>query len=109
MEVEAQTQKDYMDSFWERADVEIRGDDALQQGIRFNLFHIMQAAGRDGLTGMGAKGLTGEGYEGHYFWDTEMYVLPVFIYTRPELARKLLDYRYHHPGAGAGARQDPGA
>lgn len=95
MEAEAQAQKDYMDCFWERADVEIRGDDALQQGIRFNLFHIMQAAGRDGLTGMGAKGLTGEGYEGHYFWDTEMYVLPVFIYTRPELARKLLDYRYH--------------
>ena len=98
VQAEIQAQKDYMAHFWERADVEIRGDDALQQGIRFNLFHIMQAAGRDGLTGMGAKGLTGEGYEGHYFWDTEMYVLPVFIYTRPELARKLLDYRYHTLG-----------
>lgn len=95
LEAELQAQEAYMARFWERADVEIRGDDALQQGIRFNLFHIMQAAGRDGLTGMGAKGLTGEGYEGHYFWDTEMYVLPVFIHTRPELARKLLDYRYH--------------
>lgn len=95
LEAEVWAQEAYMARFWERADVEIRGDDALQQGIRFNLFHIMQAAGRDGLTGMGAKGLTGEGYEGHYFWDTEMYVLPVFIYTRPELARKLLDYRYH--------------
>ncbi|MDM0505522.1 glycosyl hydrolase family 65 protein, partial [Clostridium perfringens] len=58
------------------------------------LFHLMQSAGRDGKTGMGAKGLSGEGYEGHYFWDTEMYVLPVFVYTKPDLAKKLLDYRY---------------
>lgn len=87
-------QKKYMEDFWDIADVEIEGDEALQQGMRFNLFHIMQSAGRDGRTGMGAKGLSGEGYEGHYFWDTEMYVLPVFIYTNPELAEKLLDYRY---------------
>ena len=92
---ERQRQREYMDSFWESADVQVEGDEQLLQGIRFNLFHIMQAAGRDGRTGMGAKGLTGEGYEGHYFWDTEMYMLPVFIYTKPELARKLLDYRYN--------------
>ena len=54
----------------------------------------MQSAGRDGRTGMGAKGLSGEGYEGHYFWDTEMYVFPVFVYTDPEIAAHLLDYRY---------------
>nr|WP_288888073.1 glycosyl hydrolase family 65 protein [uncultured Blautia sp.] len=84
----------YMNQYWEKADVVVKGDDALQQGIRFNLFHIMQSAGRDGRTGMGAKGLSGEGYEGHYFWDTEMYVLPVFVYTDPELAAHLLDYRY---------------
>lgn len=88
-------QTDYMKSFWDIADVGIQGDEALQQGIRFNLFHIMQAAGRDGRTSLGAKGLSGEGYEGHYFWDTEMYVLPVFVYTAPELAKKLLEYRYH--------------
>lgn len=93
-EAEEELQKDCMHRFWERADVTVRGDDALVQGLRFNLFHIMQAAGRDGRTGMGAKGLTGEGYEGHYFWDTENYVLPVFIHTNPELARQLLDYRY---------------
>lgn len=89
-------QKLYMKHFWDTADIEIKGIDseALQQGIRFNLFHILQSAGRDGKTGMGAKGLSGEGYEGHYFWDTEMYVLPVFIYTEPGVARKLLDYRY---------------
>ena len=87
-------QKEYMESFWKIADVEIKGNEALQQGIHFNLYHIIQAAGRDGHTGMGAKGLSGEGYEGHYFWDTEMYVLPVLIYTEPEVAKKLLDYRY---------------
>lgn len=88
-------QSAYMENFWKYADVKIKGDDALLQGIRFNLFHIMQSAGRDGRTGMGAKGLSGEGYEGHYFWDTEMYVLPFFIYTAPEIAKQLLSYRYH--------------
>ena len=87
-------QKSYMQDFWKTADVEIKGNEELQQGLHFNLFHIIQSAGRDGKTGMGAKGLSGEGYEGHYFWDTEMYVLPVLIFTEPETARKLLDYRY---------------
>lgn len=90
------SQKSYMEHFWDTADIVIQGknSEALQQGLRFNLFHILQSAGRDGKTGMGAKGLSGEGYEGHYFWDTEMYVLPVFIYTEPDVARRLLDYRY---------------
>lgn len=88
-------QKYYMKNLWENADITIDGDEELQQGMRFNLFHIMQSAARDGKTGMGAKGLSGEGYEGHYFWDTEMYVIPVFIYTNPELAKSLLDYRYN--------------
>ena len=83
-----------MAKFWEAADVEIKGNEALQQGLHFNLFHIIQSAGRDGKTGMGAKGLSGEGYEGHYFWDTEMYVLPVLVYTEPEVAKRLLDYRF---------------
>lgn len=87
-------QKSYIKRFWEMADIQIEGDHALQQGLRFNLFHIMQSAGRDGKTGMGAKGLSGEGYEGHYFWDTEIYIMPVFVYTFPELAKCLLDYRY---------------
>lgn len=92
---EEELQRAYMESFWKNADVTVDGDDALVQGLRFNLFHIMQAAGRDGRTGMGAKGLSGEGYEGHYFWDTEMYVVPVFVYTCPNLARQLLSYRFH--------------
>ena len=90
-----QIQKEYMNQLWKNADIEIEGDTKLQQGIRFNLFHIMQSAARDGKTGMGAKGLSGEGYEGHYFWDTEMYVIPVFVHTNPELAKSLLDYRYN--------------
>lgn len=88
-------QKTYMHNYWENADVILEGQDELQQGIRFNLFHIMQSAGRDGKTGMGAKGLSGEGYEGHYFWDTEMYVMPLLIYTEPETAKRLLEYRFH--------------
>lgn len=89
-------QKKTMHRFWETADIEIlgEGNEALSQGIRFNLFHIFQSAGRDGKTGMGAKGLSGEGYEGHYFWDTEMYVMPVFTYTEPQVTKHLLEYRY---------------
>jgi alpha,alpha-trehalose phosphorylase len=87
-------QKTYMRDFWEQADIEIIGDEATQQGLRFNIFHVMQSAGRNGRTGMGAKGLSGEGYEGHYFWDTEIYALPLFTYTCPEIAKALLDYRY---------------
>lgn len=87
-------QNEFMKKFWYRADVCIDGDDAIQQGIRFNMFHLLQSAGRDGKTNIAAKGLTGEGYEGHYFWDSETYVLPFFVYTYPAIARKFLEYRY---------------
>lgn len=87
-------QKQYLDEFWKEADVRIDGDEKLQEGIRFNLFHLLQAAGRDRHSNIAAKGLSGEGYEGHYFWDTEIYMIPVFLMTRPELARQLLLYRY---------------
>lgn len=83
-----------LDEFWDMADIEIKGDPSLQQGIRFNLFHLLQSAGRDGKTSLAAKGLTGEGYEGHYFWDTEIFAMPFFIYTNPEISRELLKYRY---------------
>ncbi|URZ87353.1 glycoside hydrolase family 65 protein [Floricoccus penangensis] len=79
--------------FWESSDIEIEGDERLQKGIRFNLYHLFNSAGRDGHSSFGAKGLTGEGYEGHYFWDTEMYLLPFFVYTQPEIAKSLLTYR----------------
>ena len=90
----AEEQRLVLDAFWERAGIEIEGDDALLQGLRFNLFHLLQSVGRDGRRNIAAKGLTGEGYEGHTFWDTEAYILPVFLYTEPEIAAKLLEYRY---------------
>ncbi|MFA9216661.1 MAG: glycoside hydrolase family 65 protein [Sphingomonadaceae bacterium] len=87
-------QQQYLADFWQQADVQIAGDDALQQGIHFNQFHLLQSVGRDGRTNISAKGVTGEGYEGHYFWDTEIYIFPFFLYSKPEIARKLLEYRY---------------
>lgn len=89
-----QQQDEFLTEFWSKADVEINGDPAIQQGLRVNLFHLLQSVGRDGLTGIGAKGLTGEGYEGHYFWDTETYIFPFFLYSHPEISRKLLEVRY---------------
>ena len=86
-------QKRELDRYWEISDVRLGGDDELQQGIRFNLFSLLQAAGRDGRTSIAAKGLSGEGYEGHYFWDAETYALPYFIYTHPDIARQLLLFR----------------
>jgi len=88
-------QKQYLAEFWNRSDIEIEGDAALQQGMHFNQFHLLQSVGRDGITNIAAKGLTGEGYEGHYFWDTEIYVLPFFLYSKPEIARQLLLYRFN--------------
>jgi len=87
-------QAQYLADFWSQADVEIAGDDALQQGMRFNEYHLLQSVGRDGKTNIAAKGVTGEGYEGHYFWDTEIYIFPFFLYSKPEIAKKLLEYRY---------------
>lgn len=88
-------QVEFLNSFWEDADIVIEGDKALQQGIRFNEFHLLQSVGRDGKTNIAAKGLTGEGYEGHYFWDSDVYILPFFLYTKPEIAKSLIMYRYN--------------
>lgn len=84
----------FMENFWDDTDVEIKGDPILQQGFRFNALHLLQATGRDGKTNVAAKGLTGEYYEGHYFWDTETYIIPFFLYSQPELVKQLLLYRY---------------
>lgn len=89
----AREQADDLARFWADADVVIDGDAGLQQAIRFNLFHLYQSTGRDGATSIAAKGLTGEGYEGHYFWDTETFILPVLAFTAPHLARRMLEYR----------------
>src|SRR5690606_1291279 len=88
------THQNWWQQFWQQADVQISGDIALQQAIRFNLFSLAQSAGRNGSSNIGAKGLTGPGYDGHYFWDTEIYVVPVMSLTRPDIARQLLTQRY---------------
>lgn len=80
--------------FWDGAELSIEGDAAAEQALRFNLFHLLQSAGRDGVNGTAAKGLTGEGYEGHYFWDTEAFMLPVMAYTAPDVARAMLHARF---------------
>src|SRR5262245_27118349 len=108
-------QEQYLDDFWSRSDVvveDIRPDRTkrttveIQQAIRFNLFHILQASARADDAGVPAKGLTGRAYEGHYFWDTEIYVLPFLAYTSPRIARNLLAFRYKMlPRARARARQ----
>jgi alpha,alpha-trehalose phosphorylase len=96
-------QEQYMDDFWRRSDVRVkdvrlerikRTTVEVQQAIRFNLFHILQATARAEDAGVPAKGLTGKAYEGHYFWDTEIYLLPFLIYTSPQIARNLLIFRY---------------
>lgn len=80
-------------AFWQQTDVELPADVALQQGMRFNLFSLFQYAGRDGQANIGAKGLSGPGYDGHYFWDTEIYVVPVLSLCQPALAKALLQFR----------------
>jgi alpha,alpha-trehalose phosphorylase len=82
-----------MASFWDRSDIEWDGYPAAQQALRFSLFSVWQAAARAQGYGAPAKGLTGTGYEGHYFWDTEVYVLPFLIHTNPDVARALLMHR----------------
>lgn len=87
-------QRQWMDDFWTRSDVEILGQPEVQQATRWNLFQIAQASARAEGTGIPAKGVTGSGYGGHYFWDTEVYVLPFLTYTTPRAARNALRFRY---------------
>ncbi|SDC70400.1 alpha,alpha-trehalose phosphorylase [Nocardioides lianchengensis] len=98
-------QRAWYGRFWDAADVEVGqlADDpvgtashelaAVQQAVRFNLFSLAQASGRTDGLGVPAKGVTGSGYEGHYFWDTEVYVIPFLTYTLPEVARNALHFR----------------
>jgi alpha,alpha-trehalose phosphorylase len=88
------TQREYLESYWRRADVEIEGDGELQQAVRFALFHTLQAGARAERRAIPAKGLTGPGYDGHVFWDTETFVLPLLTYTHPEAVVDALLWRH---------------
>ncbi|GAA3609839.1 glycoside hydrolase family 65 protein [Microlunatus ginsengisoli] len=88
-------QRAWLDAYWARADVVVHDQPAVQQAIRWNLYQIAQAAARAEQSGVPAKGVTGSGYGGHYFWDTEVYLLPFLIYTSPAMARSALRFRYN--------------
>ena len=89
-----QEQREYLDRFWNDSALTICGDDALQQAVCFNLYELLQSASGDPYGNIAAKGLSGEGYEGHYFWDTEMYMQPFFALNARESARNLIRFRY---------------
>jgi alpha,alpha-trehalose phosphorylase len=87
-------QREYLDRFWNHADIEIEGDAELQQAVRFAMFQTLQAGARGEQRLIPAKGLTGPGYDGHTFWDTEAFVLPLLTYTRPRAVADALRWRH---------------
>ena len=87
-------QRAYLDDFWAHADVELEGDPKIQQAVRFATFHVLQAGARAEGRPIPAKGLTGTGYDGHAFWDTEIFVLPVLALTLPHAAADALRWRH---------------
>jgi alpha,alpha-trehalose phosphorylase len=84
----------YLDNFWQNADVEIDGDKEIQQAVRFALFHVLQAGARNEQRAIPAKGLTGTGYDGHAFWDSEAFVMPVLNFTVPDAVSHALKWRH---------------
>ena len=95
--------RDHVDAWsrrWDAAEVQIVGDDAAQRALRFAVYHLVAAANpEDEHASIGARGLTGQAYRGHVFWDTEIFMLPFYVFTDPPAARALLMYRYHTLGA----------
>jgi len=87
-------QRKYLDRYWDAADIELEGDAELQQAVRFAAFHTVQAGARGEQRPIPAKGLTGPGYDGHTFWDTEAFVLPVLTYSRPRAVSDALRWRH---------------
>ena len=86
-------QRRYLDDFWASADVTVEGSPQIQQAVRFGLFHVLQAGARAEGRGIAAKGLTGPGYDGHTFWDTDTFVLPMLSHTVPDAAADALRWR----------------
>jgi alpha,alpha-trehalose phosphorylase len=86
-------QKEYLTTFWDTAKVEIEADDDLEESVNFGTYSLLSSLGTNGNNSIAAKGLSGSGYEGHYFWDTEMYIYPTFLHYAPELAKQMLQFR----------------
>ncbi|MBO3460325.1 beta-phosphoglucomutase [Aetokthonos hydrillicola Thurmond2011] len=90
------TQEQAWEAVWDKSDILIEGDIKAQLAVRYNLFQLLIGATPfDDKVSIPAKVLSGFGYRGHVFWDTEIFILPFFIFTQPELARNMLTYRYH--------------
>jgi len=90
----AAMQRAHLDDYWRSAELELDGDPELQRALRFSQFQLVQAATRADRRPIAARGLTGPGYDGHAFWDTEAYMLPVLAYSQPHLARDALLWRH---------------
>jgi alpha,alpha-trehalose phosphorylase len=90
----ASAQRRFLDDYWGVADIELDGDPEIQQALRFARFQVLQASARAETRSLPAKGLTGSGYDGHAFWDTEAFVLPVLTFTDPDLVRSALEWRH---------------
>lgn len=87
-------QQSYLNKFWEDCAIEVRGDEKLNEAVSYNLYQLIQSAGKEPHSNIAAKGLSGEGYEGHYFWDTELYMQPFFILNAREISKNLIRNRY---------------
>lgn len=101
-------QKAYLDKFWGTSRAEISGCPEICDDMEFNIYQLLQSAGRDAVGNVASKGISGEGYEGHYFWDTEIYIFPFFLFTQPEIAQNLLDFRCNTLGAAKEHARDMG-
>ena len=91
-------QRDYLKEFWSNCMLEIQGDNELTEAVNYNMYQLIQSVGKDEYCNITAKGLSGEGYEGHYFWDTEMYIEPFFNLTKPDITKSLISFRYNTLG-----------
>ena len=87
-------QEEYLKDYWDNCLVEIEGDEEANLALRYNLYQLIQSVGKDRHSNISPKGLSGEGYEGHYFWDSEMYIQPFFTITNPDISKQLIAFRY---------------
>lgn len=94
MEDHLAKQKEFLNSFWKYSKIEVKGYEQIEEALNYSVYQLMASAGKDAHSNICAKGLSGEGYEGHYFWDTEVYMLPFFTLTNPKVAKSLMKFRY---------------
>ncbi|MBD5395762.1 MAG: glycoside hydrolase family 65 protein [Lachnospiraceae bacterium] len=87
-------QEVYLKDFWNNSALEVEGDEDLQKAVYYNQYQLLSSVSKDAYGNIAAKGLSGEGYEGHYFWDTEMYLQPFFVLNEREISKNLIRFRY---------------